>query len=63
MITETITWHPASSPPDDDITVLLLPEEGDVWPGWKCGDQWHMADGFPCSPPVKWAHMPTGGRS
>lgn len=60
--TETITWHPVTSPPDSDTTVLLDPEDGEVWPGYLDGDQWRWADGMPASP-TRWAHMPTGGRA
>lgn len=57
--TITLTFHPASNPPDDDTTVLCAcdGEAGDVFTGWKDGDDWYDCTGQWVE--VKaWAHLP-----
>ena len=48
MTTETLTWHPASEPPDDDTTVLLWVQYADgecEWAaGWRDGDDWRLCE-------------------
>lgn len=61
--TETITWVSASTPPDDEQTVLIYaPQEDDpIWLGYHDGDAWREASGGQVSTPVThWAEMPKG---
>lgn len=63
--TELITWNsPAEQMPDDDLTVLLHleDEECPVWPGYRDGDQWLLADAMPAPKVLAWANMPEGSR-
>lgn len=53
----TITWTPATNPPDDEQTVLIAIEgETDAWPGWIEGGQWYDVHGGPVSV-YAWAPM------
>ena len=59
--TETLTWHPASAPPDADTTVLLWVkyEDGETdWAaGWWDGSDWRLCEsgGVCCGDPLHWA--------
>lgn len=59
--TETITWAPASSPPDADLTVQLFNRDASepVWLGWYDGGRWWYVDGNPAEP-THWADMCVG---
>lgn len=60
----TIKWHPASEPPDDDITVLLHhPSHSEpVWLGYRNDGRWMNVDGWEIesSDVTHWAHLPVG---
>jgi hypothetical protein len=60
-MTETITWHPVSEPPDSDITVLLFEPDADepVFMGYHNGEAWCDAESFRAEP-THWADMPKG---
>lgn len=66
MSTETITWHPASDMPDDQLTVLVVPSEGDateVWLGWYDSEvgKWRDATtGGVMFGVAYWADVPAG---
>lgn len=57
----SIVWHPtADDPPDDDMVVLTADGDGEVWPGFKIGDQWYNIDAMPRpSAPKWWCHFPS----
>lgn len=57
----SIVWHPtADDPPDDDLVVLMAHVDGDVWPGFKLGNQWFDIDATPQSAvPQWWANFPS----
>jgi hypothetical protein len=62
---EILTWHLASDPPDDEVTVLVhVPEAGDpVHMGFHCDGKWFSADRITqwSEGEVKsWAHVPAG---
>lgn len=55
----SIVWHPtAVDPPDDDLVVLMCDADGEVWPGFKLGDQWYDVDATPIASPTHWCHFP-----
>lgn len=55
----TVVWMPAAAdPPDDDIVVLLAHADGEVWPGFKLGDDWFDIDATPQAAPRYWANLP-----
>lgn len=57
--TSVVIWREAASdPPDDDIVVLMAGADGEVWPGFKIGDQWFDIDATPQDAPTHWAHIP-----
>lgn len=57
--TATVVWHPtAADPPADDLVVLTAAEDGEVWPGFKLGDQWYDIDATPQPAPRFWANFP-----
>lgn len=63
MNTETLTWFtPAEQMPDDEQTVLLDMPGADerIWPGYRDGDEWRLADGMPAPRVCRWAEMPRG---
>ena len=64
MTTETITWHPASQPPDDDTTVMISISGGSepVWLGYLRADgAWRQADSTGIDGVVvAWADVPEG---
>lgn len=55
--TTTLTWQPASSPPDADITVLCwMAGSGEWFSGWWDGQQWSdAATGGPLEGVTHWA--------
>lgn len=60
----TLDWHPASSPPDDDVEVLVLYRRatGDlsIWPGYiDCGE-WRYETGMTIgnADVIAWADFP-----
>ena len=61
---ETIAWHPASTPPDDDTTVLISISGGSepVWLGYLGEDGgWRQADASSIEGVVvAWADVPEG---
>lgn len=61
-MTETITWHPASEPPDADTMVLICIPDSDepVWSGHYDGATYIESQGFPVTGVKHWAHMPEG---
>jgi hypothetical protein len=63
-LTETVTWHSVSSPPDSDTTVQLFDKDASepVWPGYLDGDMWRYADGMPAKPTL-WAEMCRGPKT
>lgn len=64
MTTETLTWRPASQPPDDDTTVLISISGGSepVWLGYLRADgTWRQADSTGIDGVVvAWADLPEG---
>lgn len=62
MHTETITWHTASNPPDDESTVLVqVHGEPHAWLGYRDAGQWVSTDGMPIAATVlAWAEPPVG---
>jgi hypothetical protein len=40
MSTTELHWHPATTPPDADITVLCWLADGEWHSGWWAGDVW-----------------------
>lgn len=66
MITETLTWHEVTERlPDDNRTVFFEAPALDepVWLGWIEGSQWHEVSGLEIEGVVRWAEMPSGGRT
>ncbi len=64
-INESMTWHPASTPPDADQTVLLWVQyqdgEADWTAGWMDADGWRLCEsGGLCSGTV-WYWADVGG--
>ena len=63
--TETITWHPASEPPDSDRMVLMsVRRRGYVAQGYfdeeRESPTWCDIEGFPITEPDFWAELPRG---
>ena len=60
MTTETITWHPATEPPDDDQTVMIHSTRMDppVWVGYTSAGQWFTTEGSSVRDVTHWAEMP-----
>jgi hypothetical protein len=55
----SITWHPASTPPDTDITVLVHLADGEVWTGFLDADTWRYVSGDRIEAAVlHWADFP-----
>ena len=46
--------------PDDEITVLVALDDGDVWPAYRDADKWIYVTGDPIesSRVLYWMHMP-----
>jgi hypothetical protein len=58
--TETITWKPASEPPDSQRTILMDTVHG-VVTGFRDGDKWRWIGGFQTYVlPSYWAELPEG---
>lgn len=60
--TAPITWVNADEDlPDDEITVLLALEDGEVWTGYHDGGRWYYASGdlISTSKVLHWANFPT----
>jgi hypothetical protein len=58
-MTSSITWHPATTPPDTDITVLVHIADGEVWTGFLDADTWRYVSGGSVEAPVlHWADFP-----
>lgn len=63
---ELLTWRSASTPPDDETTVLMghAPDQSSepVWPGYMSpdDDRWRSSEGQPMPDPCHWSHMPAG---
>ena len=54
-----VSWKPASQPPDDDTTVLLATDDGEVWPGYRAAGQWYFCNDKPVRVAVSfWADLP-----
>lgn len=55
-------WIPVSkSLPDDDQTVLLAMDDGEVWTGYHDADRWFYVSGDPISgraPVTHWMEFP-----
>lgn len=56
----TITWQSVVDElPDDEITVLIVLVDGEVWTGFRDGDQWRYVSADLVEPAVThWAHFP-----
>lgn len=61
-VSETIEWIPVGETlPDDGETVLLVWDDAEVWPGYRCDGGWIDAgSAVEVSCPLYWAHMPAG---
>lgn len=62
---ESITWHPASAPPDADLTVLVETRNCSepVWLGFYNGaGQWYDTENTAITV-VRWADLPRGGEA
>ena len=57
MTTATITWRPASEPPDTDRTVLIATGLREVASGYL-DDRWRDVTGYPIDNVQYWAEMP-----
>lgn len=59
--TEILTWHPVSSPPDSDTTVLLFDPAASEpeWLGYLDGETWRFVDAMPATP-THWAALTIG---
>ena len=55
-----ITWTKCSDGlPDDEITVLLAFDDGEVWTGFRDGDDWRYLSADLIEGGVThWAHLP-----
>ena len=65
MTTELLTWHPASTPPDAELTVLLCvqPDDGsaECVQGWYDGEDWRACEsGGVVRGAVQWWCEPVG---
>jgi hypothetical protein len=57
----SITWTPVSDAlPDDEETVLLAMDDGEVWTGFHEGDEWRYVSADPIAPGsvTHWAPFP-----
>jgi hypothetical protein len=56
----TVDWIDAAQQlPDDDTLVLLALADSEVWPGFRDGDFWRLADAMPVAEGVThWMHLP-----
>ena len=55
-----VVWTPtADDPPDDDLVVLMVAADGEVWPGFKLGPDWFDIDATPQPAPRFWCHFPS----
>ncbi len=56
-----LRWIPAAETlPDDDLTVLLMMEDGEVWTGYHDGDAgWHYVSADPAGAVKAWRAMPS----
>ena len=58
-MTDSILWHRASTPPDEDRTVLVHMEDGEVWTGFLDEGVWRFVSGDRIEAKVlHWAHFP-----
>ena len=59
METKTIWFDAAVQLPDDETTVLIALDDGEVWTGYVDGDQWLYVTGDPMEAKVThWQHLP-----
>ena len=59
METKTIWFDAAVQLPDDETTVLIALDDGEVWTGYVEGDQWLYVTGDPMEAKVThWQHLP-----
>ena len=56
----SIQWVPAADVvPDDETTVLIALDDGEVWTGFKDGDDWRYVSADKVEATVThWAHFP-----
>lgn len=55
------TWTPCSDAlPDDDSTVLVARDDGEVWTGYHVAGHWHHINGTPLKDGIitHWMDMP-----
>jgi hypothetical protein len=58
-MTESIFWRRATNPPDEDRTVLVHMEDGEVWTGFLDEGVWRFVSGDRIEAEVlHWAHFP-----
>jgi hypothetical protein len=55
-----VLWNSVKNKlPDDDMTVLIVMEDGEVWTGYMDGDSWRYVSGDTMQAAVThWMHMP-----
>ena len=59
METKTIWFDAAVQLPDDDTTVLIRMDDGEVWTGYVDAGQWLNVSGYAMSAQVThWMHLP-----
>ena len=57
-LSETM-WFDAANPPDDEVTVLIALDDGEVWTGYHEGEGWLYVSGDPMASKVThWKHLP-----
>lgn len=55
----SIQWHPATTPPDAEQTVLVHLADGEVWTGYLDGDTWRYVSADRIEAEVlHWADFP-----
>ena len=58
-LSKTIWFDAAVQLPDDETTVLIALDDGEVWTGYVEGDQWLYVTGDPMEAKVThWQHLP-----
>jgi hypothetical protein len=58
-LSKTIWFDAAVQLPDDETTVLISLDDGEVWTGYVDGDQWLYVSGDPMEAKVThWQHLP-----
>ena len=60
--TQPCVWTdmPSGELPDDDITVLVALDDGEVWPAYRFADRWLYVTGdeIQSAEVVYWMHLP-----